>query len=316
MKKKAFKKSKAIRVILDTVTAIALLLAVLSTFCYTFLVNPNEYRTSILTEKFDSVTVAEYKKCIESISSIVEIDTNKVFEAVSINEIEVFEHNYVIAVVTSIIENKEIKLQNFSSQKLSDVISQEISRYCDENKLEFKPEEAEEIYQYICGYIDSTLEFIPNAIMPFLKKATPLFSVIGFFSQLYLPFFFVAIVAFLLNLSIAKKRHAKDVFFGTMSGVWIAITTVAVPICLLAIYDIPSKLVLSKNLFFYFANGICDIAINKFAIFLTISFCVSTVMLVIAIIMLNKKKRQDDQLNAYINKNTEILKSIYSEKNS
>lgn len=311
MKIKNSKLSKIIRIALQAVTSISLLLAVLSTFCYAFVINANEYRASILTEQFDYTTANEYKKCIESISSIVEIDTSKVLEAVSANEIEAFEHNYVITVVTSIIENKEINLQKFSSQKLSDVINQEISRYCDENKLEFKPEEAQEIYEYICGYIDSTLEFIPNVIMTYLKKAAPLFKVIGVFAQLYLPFYFVAVVSFVLNLSIAKKRHALDVFFGTASGVFIAITTFAVPIGLLAAYNVPSKLVLSKNLFYYFVKGICDVAVNKFAIFLLIMLVLAMAVLVIAAIAKTQKNKKERSLRAYIDKNGEILNEIY-----
>lgn len=314
MKIKNSKLSKAIRIILEVITSVSLILAVLSTFCYAFVINADEYRTSILTEQFDYTTVTEYKKCIESINSIVEIDTNKVFEAVSTNEIEAFEHNYVITVVTSIIENKEIYLQKFSSQELSDVINQEISRYCDENKLEFKPEEAQEIYEYICGYIDSTLEFIPNVIMSYLKKAASLFNVIGVFAQLYLPFYFVALVTFVLNLSIAKKHHALDVLIGTASGFWIAITTFAVPIGLLSAYDVPSKLVLSKNLFYYFVSGICDVAINKFAIFLLIVFVIATAILVVAAIVKNRKKKKEYSLRAYIDENGEILNEIYLEK--
>ena len=169
---KNFNAKKLLRIILDALTAIALLAAIFSTFCYGFCTNANEYRTSILTEQFDSVTMSEYKKCIDSISSIVEIDTKKVYDAVSANEIEAFEHNYVITVITSIIENKETHLQSFSSQKLENVINDEIKKYCDANKLEFKEEEAKEIYDYICGYIDSTLEFIPNAIMPVRSNVT------------------------------------------------------------------------------------------------------------------------------------------------
>ena len=313
---KNFNAKKLLRIILDALTAIALLAAIFSTFCYGFCTNANEYRTSILTEQFDSVTMSEYKKCIDSISSIVEIDTKKVYDAVSANEIEAFEHNYVITVITSIIENKETHLQSFSSQKLENVINDEIKKYCDANKLEFKEEEAKEIYDYICGYIDSTLEFIPNAIMPYLKKAGPLFSTLKLFSQIQLPLYFVAIVALMLNLSIAKKRHAKDVLFGTVSAVWVSIATVAIPINLLALYNIPSKLVFSKSLFFFFVNGVCDVIINKLAILLLIAFLVVTSMLIIGMVIVNRKKKEKDYLNAYINKNTEILNKIYSEKNS
>ena len=313
---KRSKARKALRIFLDATAAIALLGAIFSTFCYAFVTNANEYRASILTEKFDSLTMVEYKKCIESVGSIVEIDTQKVFDAVSTNEIEAFEHNYVITVITSIIDNKEMYLQNFSSQKLEEVINKEIKNYCDANKLEFKEEEAKEIYDYICGYIDSTLEFIPGAIMPYLKKAGPLFARLNVFSQLQLPLYFVALVSLVLNLSIAKKRHAKDVLFGSVSTTWIAITTFAVPIGLLALYNVPSKLVLSKNLFFLFVNGICDVIINKLAILLVIVLFILTVMLVIGMVLVNRKKKEEDYLNAYIDKNTEILNKIYSEKNS
>ncbi len=313
---KRSKARKVLRIFLNTTTAIALLGAIFSTFCFAFVTNANEYRASILTEKFDAHTMAEYKKCVESVGSIVEIDTQKVFDAVSANEIEAFEHNYVITVITSIIDNKEMQLQSFSSQKLEEVIYKEIKAYCDANKLEFKEEEAKEIYDYICGYIDSTLEFIPGAIMPYLKKAGPLFATLNVFSQLQLPLYFVALVALVLNLSTAKKRHAKDVFFGTVSATWVAITTFLVPIGLLALYNIPSKLVLSKSLFFFFASGICDVVINKLAILLAIVFVILTVMLVLGMILISKKKKEEDYLDAYIDKNTEILNKIYSEKNS
>ena len=135
--KTKFNAKKALRTTLNIITAITLLVAIFSTFCYAFATNANEYRASILTEQFDSVTITEYKKCVESISSIVEIDAKKVVDAVSASEIEVFEHNYVISVITSITKGKELSLEKFSSAELEAVINQEIKDYCDKNKLEF-----------------------------------------------------------------------------------------------------------------------------------------------------------------------------------
>ncbi len=313
--KTKFNAKKALRTTLNIITAITLLVAIFSTFCYAFATNANEYRASILTEQFDSVTITEYKKCVESISSIVEIDTKKVVDAVSASEIEVFEHNYVISVITSITKGKELSLEKFSSAELEAVINQEIKDYCDKNKLEFNEAEAKEIYEYICGYIDSTLEFVPNVILNYLKKTAPLFKVLNVFSQLQLPLYFIAIITLLLNLSIAKKRHAKDVLFGTVSAMWIAITTVAIPIGMLALYNIPSRLVFSKNLFFFFVKGVCDVVINKLAILFLIMLLIITVMLIIVIVLINRKKKQDD-VQEYIDKNAEILNEIYSQKNS
>lgn len=307
-------RKKILRTVLDFVAAISFVIAIFSTFSHAFITNVNEYRSSIITEEFDSTTMAEYKKCVESINSIVAIDTQKVLSAVSANEIETFEHNYVITVVSSLISGKEMQTEHFSSEKLHTVIYEEIEKYCNENKLEFNANEAEEIYQYICGYIDSTLEFIPNAILPYLKKASPIFSKLVFFGRLQLPLYFIALTVFILNLSIGKKRHVKDVLFGSVSAAWMAFCTITPPICMLALYNIPSKLVLSKNLFFYFVEGVCDILINKLAILLLIVFAIITVMMVIVIILASRQKKKEYSLRAHISENGEILNEIYVEK--
>mgnify|MGYP003325246703 CR=1 FL=1 len=143
-----------------------------------------------------------------------------------------------------------------------------------------------------------------------------MFVALDVFGKFQLPLYFVALTAFVLNLSIARKHHAKDVIFGTVSAAWIAFCTVSLPAGMLALHNIPSMLVLSENLFFFFVRGICDIIINKFAILLWIVFAIVTIMLIIAMIIVNSRKKEEYSLRAYIGEDGEILNEMYIEKNS
>lgn len=301
---------KILKNALCVLSAVLLLLAMLATYCAECLTNNERYRADIFTDNFDQITIYEYNECIEKTSSTVEIDTATLRRAVTTSQILVFEHNYVINLLDSIIGNEEITFENFKSDQLKATVEKEIYDYCNENGLVYSEESTQEIYNYIVNYIDSTLKFVPKTILKYVNKLSGPISFAVKFAKWQLPLYFLALVCFFINISICSKERRIKVILGSIKAYWVAVSTVTVPALLLMIYNIPKRIALSKNLFYYFVKSVCNVAINDLVIIFAIAFSFFTITMIAIDVRLYKRRRHRGRIRAHIDENGEIYNEI------
>ncbi|MBR2860993.1 MAG: hypothetical protein IKB86_04055 [Clostridia bacterium] len=281
---------KIIRFSLDVLAAILILCAVLCTFSSRFLLNTEAYKSVVITEEFDSAVIKSIEESIEASSSIVEIPSEVVLEAVDRNRLIAYCHEYTLSFIDAAIENKEFAPEPFQSDKLKDAIFKQMEEYSEVAVV--TEEEANAVYEYTLENIQQTLTYIPKLILNAMPSAARILSALAITQKLEAVFYALAAVVIVSNFLFGKNGHLLDVFFGTSAAVWVALCTVEIPLLMVTLYNIPSRLALSKTTFYYLVKGVFDMLFARSALVFGIALAIATAALVIAVILITKKRKQ------------------------
>ena len=282
---------RAVRFALDVLSAILILCAVLCTFVSSFLLNAQAYKDVIITEEFDSAVIASIKESINASSSVVELPENVILEAVGEDRIIAYSHDYTLEYIDSIITNKTFEPKEFKCQGLKEAIFKQMEEYSEVTVV--TEEEANAVYEYTLENIQKTLKYVPNLILNATPSAAKIISALSIVQKIEMPLYAFAVLVIVCNFVFGGKQHILDVFFGVSAATWVAMCTIEIPLLMITLYNIPSRLALSKTTFYYLVKGVFDMLFARSAAVFGVALIVATVALAISVILIvNKRKKQ------------------------
>ena len=286
---KASIRHQIVRVILDVLTALTLTTALLFSFITHFLLNEKAYKDIILSEDFNTAALAGVRENLSNIGSVVEISADTIINSVSEERIIAYEREYTVAYLNYVMNGTPLDVTPINTAKLKTEIYDEIRAYCDEQQIVFSEEETEEIYEYACGSLNASLNYVPKLISDRLPAVERIVSIFRMLSVMELPLYLCAALLFAANLSIGWKRHRNDVCFGTVSASWICVCTILAPLAIVYFYDVPSRLILAESALFYLAKGVCELLFRYSTMMFTLGLAVLTVLLIVTMVIKAKQ---------------------------
>ncbi len=292
MKEKIYYKprlwKKFVRFILDVLASVLVISSVLCSLVSNFLINPEAYRDCIITSEFDSEVIASVRDSVRASSSVAELNADAVVAAVGEDRLIAYSHEYTIAFLDSLFNGTDFEFKQFEANGLKAEIVRQMDNYDEVDVVTDK--EIDELYEYTLKNIRTALTYIPNLILSLTPKLAGVFGVLKNLVKMEIPLYLISFAVITCNFLFGGKRHVFDVLFGTVSGIWVAACTVEVPLAMAAIYNIPSRLALSKTTFYYLIKGMTDTLITKSATVLGIMFSVITMALIAVCIVCVKVK--------------------------
>ncbi len=295
MSKKTYEKSipkKIFSFVIDVLAAVLLLCAVLETTADMYWMQPDAYKRAVLTDEFDVSVKQQVEKSLNGISAIVEISPETIIEAAGMDKLVRYEHEYTGAVFTAMLTDEELTTEPFESNELYYTVMQKLDEYSHETEI--SGEDAEGVYTYINDTLNKALAFLPQIAVKAINTVSGFVKKLSVVRAAVIPMWIAAILLITLAFVMNGKNRILDSLFGLLSAAWIAFTTLLIPLVMLVIYNIPSRIVLVKTPVYYFVLGSVKVLVNDSALIFGIIVALLTAALVIVSVLkavkTNKKR--------------------------
>lgn len=277
---------KTIRGILDVLAAMLLLFSVLISMLVHGVLNSENCKNAICNDEFDAAVRQAVVKSLEASSSVIELDTQKLVEDIKMDALVAYAREYTADFIDSVFSLKAFEPAPFDNETFKNAVIEQLQQYSDE----LTQEDMQEICDEAVKNIQSTLQYIPNIVVNAVEKFSPVFEKLQLLKKIEIPMYFFTSIIIVANFMFGGKSHRLDVFFGISASTWVVFITVLIPLIMLAIYDIPSKIALGESLLLYFIKGLNRVLIVNSTNILGIALILIIVALVTSVVLIAKRK--------------------------
>lgn len=277
---------KSIGVILDVLAALLLLFSVLISMLVHWGLNSENCKNAICNEEFDKAVEQAIMKSLEASNTVIELDTEKLVKDIKMDALVVYAREYTAEFIDSVFSSNTFEAKPLDNEIFKNAVLNQLQQYSDE----FTEEEMQEICDEVVKKIQSTLQYIPAIITNRVQKASTILVKLQVLKKLEIPMYFFTSIIVVFNFIFRGEKHRLDVFFGVSASMWIAFVTILIPLIMLCIYDIPSKVALGESLLLYFIKGLNRVFIVNSSMVLGIILSLITVALVMSVVLISKRK--------------------------
>ncbi len=279
---------KIIRGSLDVLAAILLLLSITISMLVHGVLNSENCKNAICNEEFDLAVEKVVIKSIEASSSVIELDSQKLFEEAKMDALVSYAREYTADFINSLFSSKDFEPKAFDNQAYKQAVLNQLQQHSDE----LSQEEIQEICDEAVENIQSTLRYIPAMVTKMVGKISVVLEKLQVLKKIEIPMYIFTLIVIVSNFIFGGKNHRLDVFYGVSASMWIVFTTILIPLVMLALYDIPSKIAIGESLLLYFVKGLNRVFIVNSTIIFAVVLAVITVALIWSIVLIAKRKAE------------------------
>ncbi len=291
---------KIIRGTLDCVIAVVLVCAVLSSIIVHGVLDSEKCKNAVCNDEFDLSVETYVRQCFDATSAVIELSGDRIVQDVGVSNLTAYAREYTRQFIDSVYNGTEFVPAEFDNERFKNSIYTQLAEY---TNGEITDAEIEEIYNEALKNIHSVLRYVPQITMKLVGKITPMLQKLQVLKNLEIPLYCIAAILITVNFMFGRREHFYDIFLGISSALWVVFVTVEIPFIMVALYDVPSKIVIGESLFLYLIKGINTIAVTYTAIFLGICLVAVTVLLAVAITLVAlrtaKQTEKEEKLKKY-----------------
>ena len=254
-----------------------------------YFLNANFYVENIVTDKYVEEVVNSIDKRIKAECFNIEVSGEKVVDAISKRDITELSRQYISGVFRLLLEGKPYEEVTFESPEIKKIVRTDLKAFGKVLGIKVPKKDIEDVTNKFNTIISEEINAIQKSyidgIVPFANKLSSL----KWLTNLLLPF-----VVFFLLICVAcifaYRKSISNIFFFLIMPMWLAITSLYIPMNLIKGLDLPSKTVFSESIFKIFVDAILySLTDGITKLFFTV-FCIFTVILVVGMIFVIEKK--------------------------
>ena len=276
---------KIFRGIIDVFIAVFLVIALLITVITHGVFDSRKCAEAVCTAEFDNALKQEVIETVSSLGSVVDISGEDVLKAIGEENLINYAHQYTFDFFEAVNNGTAFKPQDFNDGKLETYIYEYIESF----EAGVSEEEIQEIYELTFKNAEKTVKYIPGLIEQIIPKLSKPIQLVGFLPDIEIFVYILSVVLILINIVISEKTKRLDVVFGLLSALFCVLAAFAIPLFMISVYDIPSKIAMEGSLLIYLIKGLNDILLINALTVIGIAFIISAVLLIITVIMLAKR---------------------------
>ncbi len=276
---------KIFRGILDVFAALFLIVALFISVISNGIFNSKICTEAVCTAEFDNALKQEVIESVGSLGSVIDISGEDVLEVVGEDNLITYAHQYTFDFFKAIHTNTEFKPQEFNEGNLKEYIYQYIKSF----DAEISDSEIDEIYELTLKNTEKAVKYIPGLIQQMTPNISKVFLTVGFLPDIEIFIYALSFVLMAINIVISEKTKRLDALFGLLSALFCVLATFAIPLFMITLYDIPSKIAMEGSLLIYMIKGINDVLFANLSAVVGVAFIISAVLLIIMAIIKAKR---------------------------
>ncbi|HCC34687.1 MAG TPA: hypothetical protein DEQ02_03250 [Ruminococcaceae bacterium] len=198
----------------------------------------------IAPDSYMEKSISQIKDKIRYECLYLDLPADEVEAAVDDGEIKRMIAGYTAGLIDALIYNKDLTEPSYPQDKFLTLVRGHLEKVQSSGSTVDINAAAQEISVYLTDIIDNNVSIISSEMFGALPKMDFLKKSVVFAGNIYL-IFIIASVLFALILFFINKRKLLGWLYNFVSCMWISSSIVFVPVCVLKITDIPSKLSVS-----------------------------------------------------------------------
>lgn len=281
---------KILRGFLDVFAAIVLLAALLVSCFVHGIFDISASEKAVCNEDFYESLNKDIVKSVESFGGVFDIPGDGVLNAIGEDNIKNYTRQYTVDFFSAMYNGIEFEPSEFGDGDLKNYIYD----YIRELEPETTEEELEEIYQMVCKSVNNSVKYIPGIIQQIIPSVSKIRNSLNFLDNIEILLYILFFITIGVNLLISDKKKYLEMFYGFFGTVFCVLATAVIPLFMITLYDIPSKLVLEESVLLQFIRGINSLVFVNTTIVTGISLIIVAILLIMVSVLLARKKYKEN----------------------
>lgn len=279
-----------LKVILSIVIIISLVTGVLFISFKATVLNEDHFMNDILDQSYEDEVYKVVCLDMEEKSMLFPLGSTPFEKSVKKEEVVAYARAYMQSVFDHIIKGTAVNAGDFSSAALYSTIEIDLSAYAQKEELELEKDSVEVYYTHMCDVTEAAVQIVSENWMNKLPSLSFIQKLD--FLQYLLPVIFLAATVCIIIMG--KKRIEKALYL-SMSVVWSASALVFIPMLMLKLYDLPSRIPLDMPALNIMIKNSMNSFLSCVMIISGIILILATAMLVYSIILTLSKLAKEDK---------------------
>ncbi len=285
---------KILRGFLDVFAAIILIIALLVSCFVHFITNVSFSEKTICNEQFYELLKADIIEGVESFGDIFDVSGSEVLNAVGEENVKAYARQYTAEFFDAMYNSGEFKPSEFNDGGLKDYIYNYIRSF----EPETSDADLQEIYEMVSKNVENSVKYIPGIVEKLIPSVNKLVISLDFLRNIEILLYVLFVAIVVMNILISDREKYLDTLYGLLGTLFCFLATIFIPLFMVSMYNIPSKLVLEESVLLQLIEGINSLVFVNTTIVIGIVFAIITVMLVTVSILLAKRKYKEIQKNS------------------
>lgn len=275
---------KIFRGILDVIAALLLVAALLVSVIAHGILDSEKCAKAVCTAEFDSCLKQELIETVGSLGSVIDISGEDVLNAIGEENLVNYAHQYTFDFFEAINNGTSFEPKDFHDGNLKTYIYDYIKGF----EAGVSDDEIQEIYELTLKNAEKTVKYIPGLIENIIPDVSKALHFIGFLPDIEIFIYVLFFTLIVITILISEKTKRLEVVFGILSALFCVLATFAIPLFMMFVYDIPSKIAMEGTILIYLIEGLNNILFVNSLIAIGIAFVISAILLIITAVLLAK----------------------------
>lgn len=233
---------KAVSVVLCVILFFATLYTGISVSLKMTVFDKNFYVKNVITDEYIKSLRLYISDIIYKQLLLYETDPQKVSEKITEDELRQLSEENIFSAVNSVLKGVDYEIARYENPDIRAGIEQELQSFAEENDLKVSDGVVDEIYLSVCNTVSFNTAVFSKSMV---EKVPDISGYVKIFDYWYLGF-----VVFVLCISGIIFLNRKRLFSGLYSlftSIWLGSAVCFIPMAMLSLYDLPSRLSLSDG---------------------------------------------------------------------
>ncbi len=275
---------------LDVLAAILLLVALISSCLIHGIFDVKASERAICTDEFYEQIKADIIEGVESFGGIIEISGQDVINAIGEDNIKEYTRQYTVDFFDAAYNGKEFVPKNFNDGNLKEYIYNYI--------LSFEPEveetDLQEIYETVYKNVEGSVKYIPGIAQKMVPTVSKIKNTLGFVYDIEIYLYIMFALAVAINVILSYDKKYVETLYGLFGTMFCVLATVEIPLIMIIMYNVPSRLVIEESALLQFIGGVNTLVFFNTAVVIGIVFGIVAISLVAVSVLLARKKYKEN----------------------
>ena len=264
--------------ILSFIIFLLTLIAILSVFAQSTVLNKKAYTKAILSVDLDNAVLKDVYNAIDEKGDMYALDSDTLYSFFNEKSMVEFSHSHIELIIDSVLHQKKYSTPIYNEPDLKEKIKSALESASLENE-EVSEEELNEFYDSLNSTVNSSLRFLPEKYIKAALKISPLFRNLNLLTKYYPIIIVVDILFISLFVFMHRKSTTSSIIYKTITPIWFAGAIISIPTLMIHSLDTAARIPLVKNSLYYVLTGTINSVINGLLFVSTILFIAATVTL-------------------------------------
>ena len=274
---------------LDGLAAFILVIALLVSCLAHSVFDVKAAEKAVCTDEFYGKIKSDIIGGVESFGGVFDISGTEVLNAVGEDNVKAYARQYTVDFFEATYKGEEFEPAEFDDGNLKEYIYNFVRSF----EPETPEEDLQEIYGNVRKNVEGSVKYIPGLVQTITPIISDVSNSLGFVYNIEIYLYILFALAVAINLILSYEKRYLTTLYGMLGTLFCFLATVFIPLLMISIYDIPSRMVLEESVLLQLIRGINKLVFVNTTTIIGIAFIIVAAALVAGSVFSARKKYKE-----------------------